>query len=77
MITIYELKRRNIANGGMFFERRTMRFCGDTLKNFKISRDVDPTQVIVSRVRKTSAGGMPKSWRFNKETGRFVAPFKA
>ena len=71
MITIYELKRRNKANGGSFFSRQSMKFWGDTLKGFGISRDVDPAQVVVKRKR------TGKSWRFNLETGRMVAPLTA
>jgi len=77
MITIYELKRRNTANGGKFFDRHTMKAWGDTLKNFRVSRDIDPMQVIVTRVHKTNKGAEPKSWRFAVETGRFASPFKA
>ena len=71
MITIYELKRRNKANGGNFFSRETLKLWGDTLKGLKVKRDVDPKQVIVER----KASG--KAWRFNLETGRMVAPVRA
>lgn len=71
MITIYELKRRNVANGGHFFSRETLKHWGDTLKGLKVKRDIDPQQVIVER----KASG--KAWRFNLATGRMVAPLRA
>ena len=71
MITIYELKRRNVANGGHFFSRDTLKLWGDTLKGLKVKRDVDPLQVIVTR----KASG--KAWRFNLATGRMIAPVRA
>lgn len=37
-MTIYELKSLNVANGGNFFNRKTMRFFGDTLKGFGVRR---------------------------------------
>ena len=70
-MTIYELKRRNVANGGRFFNREAMKLWGDTLKDLSVKRDVDPTQVVVTRKRNGRA------YRFNRETGRMVAPVKA
>ena len=71
MITIYELKRRNVASGGYFFARATLKHWGDTLKGLKVKRDIDPQQVIVTR----KASG--KAWRFNLATGRMIAPVRA
>jgi len=71
MITIYELKRRNVANGGHFFSRDTLKLWGDTLKGLKVKRDVDPTQVVVIRGRTGTA------WRFNLTSGRMIAPLRA
>lgn len=71
MITIYELKRRNVANGGHFFSRDTLKHWGDTLKGLRVKRDVDPKQVIVTRKRSGTA------WRFDLATGRMVAPLRA
>ena len=70
-MTIYELKRRNVANGGKFFSREAMKLWGDTLKDLSVKRDVDPAQVVVTRKR------TGHSWRFNRETGRMVAPLRA
>jgi hypothetical protein len=66
-MTIYKLKQRNIADGGHFFDRATMKQFGDTLKGFGVRRDVDPAQVIVTRKRDG------KSWRFDVATGRMRA----
>jgi hypothetical protein len=70
-MTIYELKQRNIADGGRFFDRETMKMFGDTLKGFGVSRDVDPEQVVVTRKRTGNA------WLFNRLTGRMIAWLRA
>jgi len=70
-MTIYELKQRNIASGGCFFDRKNLKANNETLKGFSVSRDVDQYQVVVTRKRDG------KAWRFNRLTGRMVAPLRA
>ena len=36
--TLAEIKRRNIAAGGNFFSRATMKFFGDTMKSFGVKK---------------------------------------
>ena len=67
-MTIYELKARNVASGGHFFDRATMKNFSDTLKGIGVSRDIDPEQVVVTRKRTGYA------WRFDRATGRMRAP---
>ena len=70
-MTIYELKRRNIASGGCFFDRKNLKVNQETLKGFIVNRDVDEAQVVVTRKRDG------KAWRFNACSGRMVALFRA
>lgn len=70
-MTVYELKARNVANGGHFFDRATLKMYGDTLKGFGVSRDVDPALVVVTRKRDGN------QWWFRKSTGRFLATKRA
>ena len=67
-MTIYELKARNVASGGHFFDRATMKLFSDTLKGFSVVRDIDPAQVVVTRKLTSYA------WRFDRATGRMIAP---
>jgi hypothetical protein len=69
-MTIYELKQRNIANGGCFFNRENLKANNETLKGFRVNRDVDPEQVVVTRRRDGYA------WRFHRITGRMIAPLR-
>ena len=70
-MTIHELKARNVANGGRFFDKKTLKHWGDTVKGFGVSRDIDPAQVVVTRKRDGH------TWRFDKATGRMRAPLSA
>ena len=69
-MTIYELKQRNIANGGCFFDRKNLKANLETLKGFSVARDADPAQVVVTRKRDG------KAWRFDSATGRMKAPLR-
>ena len=62
-MTLSELKRKNEQSGGVFFNRRTMHFWGDTMKGFSIRKN-GLVGVIVTRKRDGT------EWRFNAETGR-------
>ena len=65
-MTIYDLKRLNKANGGYFFDRKTMAHFGDTLKNFNVKRNVD---LLLLEVKNKRNGAI---CLFSKTTGRFV-----
>ncbi len=69
-MTIYELKERNIASGGCFFNRENLKANGETLKGFSVVRDVDPALVVLTRKRDGRA------WLFDKATGRMKAPLR-
>ena len=69
-MTITQLKTLNKKNGGNFFERDTMQWFGDTLKNFGIEK-ITANTVRVYRKR-TVRNGVLASWVFNSVTGRMI-----
>jgi len=64
-MNIHDLKRLNLANGGYFFTPESMRFHGDTMKNFAIEK-LDEDRVRVTRKDR------PGAWIFSSKTGRMV-----
>ena len=66
-MTIYQLKKLNQANGGTFFERRTMKSAGDTLKNLGVLRHNKTTWRVY---RKKPKVGQTLGWYFRMDTGR-------
>lgn len=69
-MTLSELKALNERNGGYFFSRNTMKFFGDTMKNFGLRKTDDPKIVEVYRKKATKHGSAGRTWKFNTETGR-------
>lgn len=63
--TIYEIKRANQKAGGHFFDRKTMRMFGDTLKSFRVYLDQD--RILVER--KPCRGSRQTRWQFHPSTG--------
>jgi hypothetical protein len=63
-MTIYELKQRNIANGGHFFDREKMNERGETLKSFRIHVDPSNPEIIVVKNRYN------RRYWFTEKTGR-------
>lgn len=61
-MTIYQLKALNIKNGGRFFDRKHMRYFGETLKSFSVTNT--PNAVILT----SKVTGI--TTMFNKKTGR-------
>ena len=64
-MSIYDLKRLNIANGGRFFDKDKTKG-EDALSNLGVRR-VGKGEVEVYRKH-----GTPREWRFNSETGRMI-----
>jgi len=59
-MTISQLKAKNIAGDGHFFDRATLRQFGDTIKNFGI------------RKRPVKGSRVKGVWLFNSITGRMI-----
>lgn len=68
-MTIYELKRRNIAHGGCFFSKENMRGAGDTLKSYRMTTMRDGNILLF---RKVMRQGVNNRWIFNPTTGRII-----
>ncbi len=45
--TIYEIKRRTAETAPYFFERGSMKFWGQTLKDFKVERTAEPNKFFI------------------------------
>lgn len=63
-ITISDIRQRNIANGGHFFDRATMRSQGQTMKNFKL--------VIRDGQHFIHHKNSRREWPVNPTTGRTI-----
>ena len=64
-MTLSQLATLNKASGGHFFNRDTMAFFGDTMKNFTIKNHPDNRKLVIV-TRKTDG----RKWNFDKATGR-------
>ena len=71
--TVSDIRAANIEAGGHFFDRKTMQFFGDTVRNFAVC-EIDGA-IYLRRVRPMrnssgkSMGGMGKLYAVNMETG--------
>lgn len=62
--TISDIRQRNIASGGKFFDRATMRAQGQTMKAFALVREDGK-----SYIEHKPSG---KRWQVNETTGRLI-----
>ena len=65
-MTIYEIKERTKQTAPYFFSRDTMRFFGQTLKSFRVNKQVD------GRYRVSASSG--DNWDGDHEPVRFFNP---
>ena len=65
-MTIYEIKQRTKKTAPYFFSKDTMRFFGQTLKDFKVSKQND------GRFKITAPSG--SNWSDDLQTIRFFNP---
>lgn len=67
-MTIYEVKRRTLTSSPCYFDRKTMKFFGQTLKSFSV-RKYDSDKYIISAPMYDNGKFMGNSERlFNIET---------
>jgi len=64
-MNIHEIKRRNVAHGGCFFERNSLTITGDRVKHFGV-KTINRSLVIVYRKNRKGA------WVFHSATGRVI-----
>ncbi len=63
-----DISRRNKEMGFWFFSRSTMKFFGDTMKNFRVR--YKGSEIFVERVVPSkNIGNVCRVWKFNPETG--------
>jgi len=65
-MTIYEIKRRTEKTSPYFFSTKTMKFFGQTLKDFKVYKQNDGKYLIIA--------GSGKNWSGSYETQRIFNP---
>lgn len=72
-MTIYEIKRLTADTSPYYFSRKTLRFFGQTMKSFKVSKCIDGRYKISADIRDFQTGKfMAKSERFfNPVTNKF------
>lgn len=68
-MTIYQLALLNVANGGHFFDRDTLKHNRETMKSFSIRQEGNDKVVVY---RKNEPNG--SRWTFSTITGRVVIP---
>jgi hypothetical protein len=65
-MTIYEIKERTKETAPYFFDRKTMRFFGQTMRSFKVYKQDDGKFLIVA--------GSGKNWEGKHYTKRLFNP---
>lgn len=67
-MTIYQLKKLNIANGGVFFDANNMRANNERLKDFSVRRPYkDKNTLLLVTNKKTGT-----KYHFSATTGRYI-----
>ena len=69
-MTIYEIKERTRQTAPYFFSRNTMKFFGQTLKDFKVYKQKDGQFLIVACSGKNWKGTHTTKRLFNPVTNR-------
>lgn len=66
-LTIYDIKRAINKTGSHFFDRETMRFFGQTLKDFKVHKQKDGRYLISAPMRRLGEVCGKTEWYYNPE----------
>ena len=65
-MTIYEIKEKTKKTAPFFFDKKTMKFFGQTLKDFKVKKQSD------GRFKITAKSG--NNWNYDHKTVRYYNP---
>ena len=84
-MTIYEIKRRLEDTAPQYFSRETMKFFGQTMKDFRVSKQEDGKFLITAPIRSLCRAFGSEVWAtightrkvFNPETNRIERETKA
>jgi hypothetical protein len=74
--TLSEIKYRNEEGGGYFFSHETMRFFGDTMKNFAVDYSVGKVYVYRRKAGTKAGPNLGERRLFNPENGHIGSPIK-
>jgi len=73
-MTIYEIKRRTEGTAPHFFSRQTMKFFGQTMRDFKVYKQQDGKFLIVAPMRERTRFSGSEIWVTRGETRRIFNP---
>lgn len=73
-MTIYEIKRRTEETVPHFFSRQTMKFFGQTMKDFKVYKQKDGKFLIVAPRRERTRFSGSEIWVTSGQTRRIFNP---
>jgi hypothetical protein len=73
-MTIYEIKRRLEDTAPQYFSRETMKFFGQTMKDFKVSKQKDGMFLITAPIRDRCRAFGSDVWATTGQTRRIFNP---
>ena len=73
-MTIYEIKRRLEEKKPHFFSRQTMKFFGQTMRDFKVYKQKDGKFLMVAPIRQRTRFSGSEIWATIGETRRVFNP---
>jgi len=73
-MTIYEIKRRIEDSAPHYFSRQTMKFFGQTMKDFRVYKQKDGKFLIVAPIRQKTRFSGSGIWATIGETRRLFNP---
>ena len=73
-MTIYEIKRRLEEKKPHFFSRETLKFFGQTMKDFKVYKQKDGKFLMVAPIRSRCWGLSFETWATIGQTRRIFNP---
>ena len=73
-MTIYEIKRRLEDTAPQFFSRETLRFFGQTMKDFRVFKQKDGKFLMVAPIRERTRFSGSEIWATTGQTRRVFNP---
>lgn len=73
-MTIYEIKRRLEDTAPQYFSRETMKFFGQTMKDFRVYKQEDGKFLMVAPIRERTRFSGSEIWATTGQTRRVFNP---
>ena len=73
-MTIYEIKRRLEDTAPQFFSRESMKFFGQTMKDFRVYKQKDGKFLMVAPIRERTRFSGSEIWATTGQTRRIFNP---